>query len=1400
MHPKQEFYLWTNWAKNNFLQPFPFPIHESNALCMLLIILHCVLRARFLHQVTLLTVAIYFDVKKGPKYEDGRVWRGASARTNPVDRDGNITKCLICKSECHYADTCPHRDGQQQPNENPTLHLTDQDNEESSLLTEEVIFLASEEQTDKTMENTEEKLPVREHEIEEARKDSAEKSDIPSLREQEQGLRNENDTKNTEEEFHGFNSNTKLYLCDEDEESKDNEEVVFLEAECKEIENNEGEESRKLGELLTETWNAAILDTGATRTVSGDAWVDNYINCLSEEEKSQVEFKESDTAYRFGDGNKVVAKKSVKLPAKIGRLSLWITTDIVDKNIPLLLSRQSMKKGKMKLDFERDRGQLFGEEISLKTTSKGHYILPLTNQLEFFHRFEKGQVESFNLSATKCDNNHETAVKLHKVFAHPSEKRLVNLIDSAGKKWSDNTNLKEEIRKVSQNCQICLRFKRPCPRPVVGLSMATKFNECVAMDLKFYKGKILIHMIDHASRLSSGSRISSKDPGVIIKSIFKNWITIYGRPNKFLSDNGGEFMNHQFIDLCEKMNISVKNTAGESPWSNGLVERHNLVIAEMLDKVLAEEACDFDLALAWCLNAKNSLMNVNGFTPYQVAMGQNPILPAAVDNELPGNSLVHTSDLVRENLNSMSAARKAYVETESSRKIKTALSRNIRTDASAKFYTGDRVFYKRDSSNEWKGPGSVIGQDGSKVIIKHGPYHVSVHPCRVTLNKKGQEQTDNNERDGEVPEDKSEGTRSEKEKQVQPNEKDSEINEKVITVPWSAGRTGETIDPSGDSDGECDEETSTTTVVSQPEEEEIPSNNRKPGKGEFVSVNVEGLPDKWQKVELMSRAGKATGKYKDAWNVKECESGKEYYVDLNRVQWSDKEHNESSDHTTVAETTEECLVSNEVTKLHNESVDSAKMRELSSWMENEVYTEVDDVGQDRITLRWVITEKVKNSEIVVKARLCARGFEETQSFRKDSPTCSKECVRLMMALTASMKWEINSIDIKTAFLQGRPFDREVYVKPPKEAMSGKLWRLNKCIYGLKDASRQWYLTLRDEVVRNGGKVSMHEPGLFFTQNKEGSMTGLMPCHVDDLLWAGTNTFKKDVVKKIHEKFTVGSASSIAFEYIGIEMEQEEDTKSIIISQEAYTNSIQYIEIDDSRVSDKEARLTSDETTMLREAVGQLNWLSCVTRPDIAFNVSVLSSNIKNATVNDLIQANKVIKKVKTEKTFMRFSELDLDSVCIMSFSDASYNNLKNGGSQGGYIIFLVDKYNHCCPLEWKSNRLKRVVRSALAAETLACAESVEACKHWQNLLREIMQQDVKVLLHTDSKSLCDHLDGNRALSDRLLRVDTNVIRENMESSNMELYHIGGSENISDILTKQGVKSKEFLEIFKTGKI
>ena len=112
-----------------------------------------------------------------------------------------------------------------------------------------------------------------------------------------------------------------------------------------------------------------------------------------------------------------------------------------------------------------------------------------------------------------------------------------------------------------------------------------------------------------------------------------------------------------------------------------------------------------------------------------------------------------------------------------------------------------------------------------------------------------------------------------------------------------------------------------------------------------------------------------------------------------------------------------------------------------------------------MTVRWVVTLKLINGEEQTKARLVARWFEDdTSSLRTDSSTCMKDSVRLLLAVTASNSCSLNSIDIKTAFLRGNPKERELCLRPSKEAnQSEKPWRLKKAVYGPSDASLVWYL-------------------------------------------------------------------------------------------------------------------------------------------------------------------------------------------------------------------------------------------------------------------------------------------------------------------------------------------------------
>ena len=338
----------------------------------------------------------------------------------------------------------------------------------------------------------------------------------------------------------------------------------------------------RLKGLLSESLASAVLDCGASKTVCGKVWYNTYIDTLTEDEKVRVKSYKSENVFKFGDGNVIKSLECVEIPVTIGKVNVYIRTDVVNTDIPLLLSLNSMKKAGVNcLNLVDDTVVILGQKLKLTVTRSGHYLLPLNrNKSTLLENKINQNVEevlfSEKLSAEKI------ALKLHRMYAHPSAERLIKLIESQNK---DTKDVVEAFKKVTEDCKICMMYKKVPPRPVVGFPMASKFNQCVAMDLKQFGKAYLLHMIDHATRLSGGAIIYNKKPETIIKHIFQNWVSIYGCPERILSDNGGEFNNAAMRELGEKLNLNIHTTAAESPWSNGLVERHNKIIGEMITPV-----------------------------------------------------------------------------------------------------------------------------------------------------------------------------------------------------------------------------------------------------------------------------------------------------------------------------------------------------------------------------------------------------------------------------------------------------------------------------------------------------------------------------------------------------------------------------------------------------------------------------------------------------------------------------------------------------------------------------------------------------------------------------------------------------------------------------------------------
>ena len=561
---------------------------------------------------------------------------------------------------------------------------------------------------------------------------------------------------------------------------------------------------------------------------------------------------------------------------------------------------------------------------------------------------------------------------------------------------------------------------------------------------------------------------------------------------------------------------------------------------------------------------------------------------------------------------------------------------------------------------------------------------------------------------------------------------------------------------------------------------------------EFTKPNTETM-----KVKLVSRAGKVgksgNNKYSQEWNVVTPE-GFVTSVDLKNdvTSWTYI----GNDYT--AKRSDQELLSNEIyqTEIENE-VEEAKAAELDNWQKQEVYDEVQDKGQPCVSVCWVITPKLIDGKMSTKARLVAKGFQEAQDFRTDSPTCSRESLRLMTTIIASNKWQIQSIDVKTAFLQGRKIERSVFLRPPPEANTSNLWHLRKCVYGLADAPREFYLRLREELTNLNMEPCSLDQGLF-TYAPDGVLSGILICHVDDILFGGTEQFCTEVIPSLENTFEIGSRSSSSFVYIGISLKQLSDY-NILVNQKSFTDSIRYLEIPKDRKNTEP--VTEAERTQLRAVIGQLNWISGVTRPDLSFDVCQLSSNVKHAKVSDMIYANKVIKRAQMEPLSVSIPSLDLNKVYITTYADASFNNLPDSGSQGGNIIFLTDG-KQATPLQWTSTRIKRVVRSTLCAEALSASNACDSSLYLAKLVQQILRKDKLSCVRciTDNRSLHEAISTTKTSSKQRLRLDISALREMKQRKEVDFCWVKGHKQLSDCLTKKGASSKTLREALSLGRL
>jgi len=369
---------------------------------------------------------------------------------------------------------------------------------------------------------------------------------------------------------------------------------------------------------------------------------------------------------------------------------------------------------------------------------------------------------------------------------------------------------------------------------------------------------------------------------------------------------------------------------------------------------------------------------------------------------------------------------------------------------------------------------------------------------------------------------------------------------------------------------------------------------------------------------------------------------------------------------------------------------------------------------------------------------------------------------------------------------------------------GRMWHLLKCLYGLNDAARHFYHSVVDELKALGCIQSSLDPAIFYKNGDNGELVGILMSHIDDFLHAGEILFDETVMRGLRDRFLAGKLEENQFSYIGFHIKQIRS--GIILDQNKYVDSIEIKTISSERSAQKHDDLSEKESTMYRSLAGYINWIVHGSRPDLAFELMDLSTKFNKAKIVDLLQALKAIRKVKNQDSKIFFPNLgDHSSWRLLLFTDAAHANLCDGVSSSmAFVIFLVGDGRQCCPLSWSANKIKRVVRSTLAAEALSLQEGMEEVIYIRTMMIELLgisEKSIPILAYVDNKSVVEAIHSTKMVDDKRLRIDIGAIKESVEKGEIaKVRWVPGESQLANCLTKKGASGRQLLSVFQSGKI
>eukprot|EP00171_Calliarthron_tuberculosum_P005492 IDg5492t1 len=237
------------------------------------------------------------------------------------------------------------------------------------------------------------------------------------------------------------------------------------------------------------------------------------------------------------------------------------------------------------------------------------------------------------------------------------------------------------------------------------------------------------------------------------------------------------------------------------------------------------------------------------------------------------------------------------------------------------------------------------------------------------------------------------------------------------------------------------------------------------------------------------------------------------------------------------------------------------------------------------------------------------------------------------------------MDVITAFLNGS-LKQLIYMEQPVGFENKKhpeyVCKLQKSIYGLKQASREWHEAIDAFLMsKMDFKTSPHD--LCPYVRKYSNSLVIITLYVDDLLIASNSLKAIGSIKiKFSSRFKMKDCGKAAV-CLGLEIYNNPSRKTVFINQERYAEKVlERFGMLTSKpvVTPMEKQITIENTqgekidsTLYRQAIGSLMYLSTGTRPDIAFAVGRLAKHVENPTKDLWVLVKRVLRYISGTRNF-----------------------------------------------------------------------------------------------------------------------------------------------------------------------